>query len=91
MPGVIRLMTCFVPWEIPIQDSIASITIVRTKQPRDLDTLIARQIYSSTIDRLNDPFEFVALRNLADYPDKMTAYGSAGVTYFCRSITNPLL
>lgn len=61
------------------------------KQPRDLDALIAGQLYSSTIDRLNDPFEFVALRNLANYPDKMKAYRSTGVTCFCRSITNPLL
>ncbi len=61
------------------------------KQPRDLDTLLARQLYSSTIKHLNDPFEFMALRALTDYPDKLATYRSAGVTCFCRSITNPLL
>ena len=61
------------------------------KQPRDLETLLARQLYSSTINHLNDPCEFIALRALADYPDKLATYRSAGVTCFCRSITNPLL
>jgi hypothetical protein len=61
------------------------------KRPRDLQTLLARQLYYSTIDHLNDPFEFIALRALADYPDKLATYRSAGVTSFCRSITNSLL
>jgi hypothetical protein len=61
------------------------------KPPRDLDTLIAGQLYSSTTDRLNDPFEFIALRALADHPNKLAEYRTAGVTCFCRSITNPLL
>lgn len=61
------------------------------KQPRDLDTLIASKLFSSTIDRLNDPFEFNALRELADYPDKLMEHQNAGVTCFCRSLTNPLL
>jgi hypothetical protein len=61
------------------------------KQPRDLDTLVAQQLYSSTIKHLNDPSEFIALRALDGYPDKLATYRSAGVTCFCRSLTNPLL
>src|SRR3990167_9421058 len=61
------------------------------KQPRDLNTLVANQMWSSPIDSLNDPFEFAALRALKDYPDKQDEFKHAGVTCFCRSLTNPLL
>ncbi len=61
------------------------------KQPRDVDMLIARKLYSATIDRLNDPFEFAALRELTNFPDKKAEYQHAGVTCFCRALTNPLL
>jgi hypothetical protein len=61
------------------------------RQPRDLDTLVAKQLWSSSVDRLNDPFEFAALRALADYPDKQAEFKHAGITCFCRSLTNPLL
>ena len=49
----------------------------RDKQPRDLDTLVASKLYFATIDGLNDPFKFTALRALADYPDKLIEYQSA--------------
>lgn len=61
------------------------------KKPRDLDTLLARQLWSSRVDALSDPFEFAALRALADYPEKQLEFKRAGVTCFCRSLTNPLL
>jgi Protein of unknown function (DUF2971) len=61
------------------------------KQPRDVSTLIAKQLYSCAINRLNDPFEFVALRELTNLPDKKAEHQNAGVTCFCRSLTNPLL
>jgi len=61
------------------------------RQPRDLDTLVKSQMWSSSVDRLNDPFEFVALRALAASPDKQADFKRAGVTCFSRSLTNPLL
>jgi hypothetical protein len=61
------------------------------KQPRDLETLIAKQLWSSRVAGLNDPFEFAALRALAAHPEKQAEFQSAGVTCFCRSLTNPLL
>ena len=61
------------------------------KQPRDVNTLIANQLWSSSIDSLNDPFEFAAIRALDDYPNKQIEFKHAGVTCFCRSLTNPLL
>jgi hypothetical protein len=61
------------------------------KQPRDVDTLIANQLWSASVDGLNDPFEFVALRALAQHPEKQMEFKHAGVTCFCRSLTNPLL
>lgn len=61
------------------------------KQERDLETLLAKQLWSCRVDKLNDPFEFAALQALADYPDKYAEFKSAGVTCFCRSLTNPLL
>ena len=59
--------------------------------PRDLDTLVAKQLYSSTVGGLNDPFEFIALRILDSHPEKKVEYQNFGITCFCRSITNPLL
>jgi Protein of unknown function (DUF2971) len=61
------------------------------QQPRDVDTLIAKQLYSAKIATLNDPFEFAALKLLADYPEKQQEFKNVGVTCFCRSISNPLL
>jgi hypothetical protein len=61
------------------------------QQPRDLETLVAKQLWSSSFDRLNDPFEVAAMRALADYPDKQSEFKGAGVTCFSRSVTNPLL
>lgn len=61
------------------------------KQPRDLNTLIARQIWSSSVEKLNDPFEFAALQALTRYPDKQAEFKHVGVTCFSRSLTNPLL
>lgn len=61
------------------------------KQPRDVNALVANQLWSSSIDSLNDPFEFAALLALHDYPDKQNEFQHAGVTCFCRSLTNPLL
>ena len=60
-------------------------------QPRDLDMLVANQMWSASVENLNDPFEFAALRALAEYPDKQAEFRHAGVTCFCRSLTNPLL
>lgn len=61
------------------------------KQPRDVDTLIARQLYSAKTSSLNDPFEFAALSALSEHPEIQAEFRDAGVTCFCRSITNPLL
>lgn len=41
---------------------------------RDLDTLLARKIWSSRISNLNDPFEFAALKMLEDYPEKQVGF-----------------
>jgi hypothetical protein len=60
-------------------------------RPRDLDTLVASQLYSARVAELNDPFEFVALRELESFPDKLNEYRCAGVTSFCRVLTHPLL
>jgi hypothetical protein len=59
-------------------------------KPRDLNTLLARQLWSSTIDRLNDPFEFIALRELKAFPNKLEQFKSAGLTCFCRALTHIL-
>ena len=40
---------------------------------------------------MNDPFEFAALAALKDRQDKQQEFKDAGVTCFCRSLTNPLL
>lgn len=61
------------------------------RSPRDLETLVAKKLWSSTIEKLNDPFEFSALRELSGYPDKQAEFKLAGITCFCRSLTNPLL
>jgi hypothetical protein len=61
------------------------------KKPRDVETLTAKQLYSAKIETLNDPFEFAALRALSAHPDKQAEFQNAGVTCFCRSLTNPLL
>ncbi len=61
------------------------------KQPRDADTLTAKQLYSAKIQTINDPFEFAALNALNGYPEKQAEFKNAGVTCFCRSLTNPLL
>ena len=61
------------------------------KGPRDINTIAARQLYSARADALNDPFEFAALKALKDYPAKQSEFRNAGVTCFCRSISNPLL
>jgi hypothetical protein len=57
----------------------------RDIQPRDLDTLLASRLWLASIESLNDPFEFHALRGRA------TEFKRAGVTCFRRAITNPLL
>jgi hypothetical protein len=61
------------------------------KQPRDLNTLVANQLWSASIDSLNDPFEFAALRAQHAHPDLQSQFKNAGVTCFCRALTNPLL
>lgn len=61
------------------------------KQPRDLNTLAANQLWSAPVDALNDPFEFAALRELDQHPQKREEFKAAGVTCFSRSLTNPLL
>jgi hypothetical protein len=53
--------------------------------------LASNQLWSSAIQYLNDPFEFVALAALKDHPGKQQEFKDAGVTCFCRSFTNPLL
>lgn len=60
-------------------------------KPRDIDTFLAGKIWSSTIENLNDPFEFAAIKMLADRPEKQAEFRQAGVSCFCRSRTNPLL
>jgi hypothetical protein len=59
------------------------------KKPRDLNTLLANQLWSASIESLNDPAEFIALRALP--ADKQREFKQVGVTCFCRSLTNPLL
>jgi hypothetical protein len=61
------------------------------KQPRDLETLLASRLWSASIESLNDPFEFQALRGLASQPEMQAEFKRAGVTCFCRALTNPLL
>jgi hypothetical protein len=63
----------------------------RDVQPRDLETLLASRLWSASIESLNDPFEFHALRGLASQPEKQAEFKRAGVTCFCRALTNPLL
>jgi hypothetical protein len=60
-------------------------------RPRDLDALVANRIWSATVESLNDPFEFAALRALNEYPAKLEQFKNTGVTCFSRSLTNPLL
>jgi hypothetical protein len=60
-------------------------------QPRDLDTFLASCMFSAKIDTLNDPFEFAAMTALHEHPDKQDELKNAGITCFCRSISNPLL
>jgi hypothetical protein len=60
-------------------------------QPRDLNALLANQVWSASVERLNDPFEFAGLRTLEKHPEKQKEFKLAGVTCFCRSLTNPLL
>ena len=63
------------------------------KQPdnRDFNTLVAGQLWSAKVKTLNDPYEFAALSTLVDHPDKQEEFKNAGVTCFCRSMSNPLL
>ena len=63
----------------------------RDIRPRDLDTLMANKAWASSVDSLNDPFEFAALSALEAHPDRRSQLQNAGVTCFCRALTNPLL
>lgn len=58
---------------------------------RDLETLLANRLWSASILSLNDPFEFHALRILEGHAKMQIEFKRAGVTCFCRALTNPLL